>query len=245
MEVKTMKDHLVERRDFLKSSLAGASGLSVLSAAGMAHTSEPERQLRLAFDADGKSSHEADVLVVGGGSAGIVAAIQSARAGAKTVLVECDSQLGGTTTTGGVSFPGLFHAHGKQVIKGIGWQLVEEVVKTNGDELQDFTTPYGSNHAKHHICVSRLLLVLPDRSTRQGRGKTEAVGQRSRPHDPVTRTDPEGEYKLPGRRALCQQRSVSEFGVAGASFLYGDGPGCRRGCRAGRPAVDNAHGRSA
>ena len=44
-----------------------------------------------------------DVLVVGGGTAGTIAAIQSARAGAKTVLIERGSQLGGTMTTGGVS----------------------------------------------------------------------------------------------------------------------------------------------
>src|SRR5690554_5791478 len=56
-----------------------------------------------------------DVLVVGGGTAGVIAALQSARAGCSTILIENGSQLGGTTTTGGVAFPGLFHAWGKQV----------------------------------------------------------------------------------------------------------------------------------
>jgi len=55
-----------------------------------------------------------------GGTAGHVAAIQAGRAGAKTLIVERNSQLGGTTTTGGVAFPGLFDAWGKQVIAGIG-----------------------------------------------------------------------------------------------------------------------------
>ncbi len=35
-----------------------------------------------------------DVLIVGGGTAGTIAAIQAGRAGAKTVLIECGSQLG-------------------------------------------------------------------------------------------------------------------------------------------------------
>ena len=67
---------------------------------------------------------ETDVLVIGGGSAGAIAAIQAGRLGAKTILVEAGSQLGGTTTTGGVDYPGLFHAWGKQVVAGIGWEMV-------------------------------------------------------------------------------------------------------------------------
>lgn len=66
---------------------------------------------------------EVDVLVIGGGSAGSIAAIQAARAGARTMLVEMGSQLGGTTTTGGVAAPAGFHAGSKQVVAGIGWEL--------------------------------------------------------------------------------------------------------------------------
>ena len=70
-----------------------------------------------------------DILVTGGGTAGTIAAIQAARAGCSTVLVENGSQLGGTTTTGGVSFPGLFHAWGKQMIRGIGWEPIPPLPK--------------------------------------------------------------------------------------------------------------------
>jgi FAD dependent oxidoreductase len=101
-----------------------------------------------------------DVMVVGGGTAGVIAAIQAARAGAQTVLVECTSQLGGTITTGGVSFPGLFHAHGKQVIRGIGWELVEETVRMNNDILPDFTKACGTHHPKHQIRINPYLYTL-------------------------------------------------------------------------------------
>ena len=154
----------IDRRGFLKGSMAGTGGLAVLAATSVAPGAESERKPDSAFDADGKATIRVDVLVVGGGSAGVVAAIQSARAGAQTVLVECDSQLGGTTTTGGVAFPGLFHAHGKQVIKGIGWELVEEAVRMNGDPLPDFSRPYGNNwsggHSAHHIHINRYLYAL-------------------------------------------------------------------------------------
>lgn len=58
-----------------------------------------------------------DILIVGGGTAGVIAALQSARTGCSTILIENGSQLGGTTT-GGVAFPGLFHAWKKQIIRG-------------------------------------------------------------------------------------------------------------------------------
>ena len=53
-----------------------------------------------------KSRHETvDVLIAGGGTAGHVAAIQAARAEAKTSVIEAGSMLGGTMTAGGVYMP--------------------------------------------------------------------------------------------------------------------------------------------
>jgi hypothetical protein len=118
------------------------------------------------LDAEGAVKHtslpiiKTDVLVVGGGTAGVIAAIQAARAGCRTTLLECGSQLGGTMTTGGVSFPGLFHAWGRQVIGGIGWELVSEAVRLNGDEMPDFTIPFGTSHSKHQIPINAPLYSL-------------------------------------------------------------------------------------
>jgi 2-polyprenyl-6-methoxyphenol hydroxylase-like FAD-dependent oxidoreductase len=100
-----------------------------------------------------------DVVVVGGGSAGICAAVASGRAGAKTVLVEQASQVGGNTTTGGVNFPGLFHAWGRQVIAGVGWELVTNTVGVAGGTLPDFAEPTGKAHWKHQVTVNIPLFV--------------------------------------------------------------------------------------
>lgn len=100
-----------------------------------------------------------DVVVVGGGSAGICAAVASRRAGAKTVLVESAAQVGGNTTTGGVNFPGLFHAWGKQVIAGAGWELVTSAVALAGGTLPDFSQPTGTSHWKHQVTVNIPLFV--------------------------------------------------------------------------------------
>ncbi|MCH8102661.1 MAG: FAD-dependent oxidoreductase, partial [Chloroflexi bacterium] len=88
-----------------------------------------------------------------------IAAIQAARAGAKTLLLERNSQLGGTTTTGGVSFPGLFDAWSKQIIAGIGWELVRESVELDGGKLPDFSN-VPDRHWKNQVRVNQFLYAI-------------------------------------------------------------------------------------
>ena len=96
---------------------------------------------------------QVEVLVVGGGTAGTIAALQAARAGAKTMLIERGSQLGGVTTVGGVNFPGLFHAWGKQVIAGIGWELVRKTSLLEDRKFPDFSrTP--ERHWHHQVRIN-------------------------------------------------------------------------------------------
>ncbi len=86
---------------------------------------------------DDMITHEeqTDVLVIGGGTAGAVAAIQAGRAGVKTTLVEMSAQLGGTITNGQVNFPGYFYAWGKLQVAGIGWELVTETKEMSGEKM--------------------------------------------------------------------------------------------------------------
>lgn len=107
-----------------------------------------------------KKSITTDILVVGGGTAGVIAAIQAGRAGKKTILVENGSQLGGVTTTGGVNFPGIFFAWGKQVIGGIGWELVQEAVQMNDDPLPNVSIPHGRQHWRHQVRVNGQLYAM-------------------------------------------------------------------------------------
>ena len=107
-----------------------------------------------------KQSLKTDILVIGGGTAGVVAAIQAGRAGRKTILVENGSQLGGVTTTGGVAYPGIFFAWGQQVIGGIGWEMVQEAVALNGDTLPNFSVPHGRQHWTHQVRLNGQLYAL-------------------------------------------------------------------------------------
>ncbi|MCH2665182.1 FAD-dependent oxidoreductase [bacterium] len=94
-----------------------------------------------------------DILVVGGGTAGTIAAIQAGRTGLRTGLVEAGSQLGGVTTTGGVSFPGLFHAWERQIIAGIGWELVTKAVDLDSGSLPDISVR-PERHWMHQIRIN-------------------------------------------------------------------------------------------
>jgi hypothetical protein len=142
------------RRDFLQHSLLGTAGLGLGIASTTAVTAAPA-----APAAEPEISLEVDVLVVGGGTAGTIAAIQAGRAGASVLLVERNSQLGGTMTTGGVAFPGLFHAWGKQIIAGIGWELVKESVKLDGGQLPDFSQ-VAKRHYEHQVFTNQFLYAI-------------------------------------------------------------------------------------
>jgi hypothetical protein len=142
----------IERRTMLKT-IGGASLISIV----------PYFEKRLGWNFFSKQTTKTintDILVVGGGTSGTIAAIQSARAGCDTVLVENGSQLGGTITTGGVAFPGLFYAWGKQIIGGIGWDLVNEAVDLNDGSLPDFSIPYGTSHPKHQVSLNGYLYAI-------------------------------------------------------------------------------------
>jgi hypothetical protein len=82
---------------------------------------EPSRQLPVVA--------EPDVLVIGGGPAGIGAAVAAARNGAKVLLIERYGFVGGNLTVAMVNPMFTFHdVQGNQVIRGIAGELVNRLV---------------------------------------------------------------------------------------------------------------------
>ena len=80
-----------------------------------------------------------DVVIAGGGTAGVVAAIAAARQGARTILIEAKGYLGGVAVEGGTaihSFYNLWKAfpdvEKRQVVRGIPAEMIERLVDMGG-----------------------------------------------------------------------------------------------------------------
>jgi len=88
---------------------------------------------------DTMERHECDVLVAGGGMAGIAAAVASARSGAETTLIDNAGWLGGMGITGATGLHSFFNvfdavpgAARTRVVGGIAQELVDRVAARGG-----------------------------------------------------------------------------------------------------------------
>jgi len=78
---------------------------------------------------------ESEVVIVGGGTAGVSAAIAAGRLGKSVILIERYPFLGGTATAAMVGPTATFHTKkGRQIVGGIPNEIVESLVQ-NGDSL--------------------------------------------------------------------------------------------------------------
>lgn len=83
---------------------------------------------------------EYDVAVCGGGPAGFPAALQAARLGAKTVILEKSNMLGGVLTIGRDNEIALFNAGSRPVVRGIGWEFVTRLEKLGYAHIPRFAS---------------------------------------------------------------------------------------------------------
>jgi len=78
-----------------------------------------------------------DVIVIGGGAAGIGAALAAAEKGAKTALVERFGFLGGMATAGFVNPMSEFSYNGRQVVGGIAWRFAQKLIAYGGGLVEE------------------------------------------------------------------------------------------------------------
>ena len=128
----------MKRRDFSKGLLAVGVGVpsfqgrkpETKTAAPVESFVEPARKLPV---------RDFDVVVAGGGTAGVIAAIAAARQGARTALIEAKGYTGGTACEGGTAlhsfynlwkaFPGV---EKRQVVRGIPEDVIRHLMTIGG-----------------------------------------------------------------------------------------------------------------
>lgn len=129
----------MKRRDFYKTS--GVIGLGLLAGKSL-KANEFEAIPEPGFyneEAKQLPARQFDVVVAGGGTAGVIAAIAAARTGAKTVLVESKGYVGGIAVEGGTAlhsfynlwkaFPGVKK---RQLVQGIPAEMVDRLTAMGG-----------------------------------------------------------------------------------------------------------------
>jgi hypothetical protein len=109
-------------------------------------------------------SKQYDVIIVGGGISGAIAAISASRSGVRTLLIEQHGFLGGMLTAAGVGPMMTFHAGNKQIIQGITGELIDRMIlkgKSIGHipDNTDYTytiTPFDAEGMKHELEIMLL-----------------------------------------------------------------------------------------
>ena len=143
-----------------------------------------------------------DVVVCGGGPAGLIAAIAAARGGARTALVERYGFLGGMATAGLVAPISVFNYNGRRIVGGIPWEFVERLSEIGGAEEEKPLGNITFSPEKYKLVAQRMLLeagvtlyfhsYLTGCGRRRGGSRTSSSRTRTAPRrsSPVTSSTP-------------------------------------------------------
>jgi hypothetical protein len=121
-----------------------------LAAAANLTITEPRREVPVAGSYD--------VIVCGGGPAGLIAAVAAARNGAKTLLIERYGFVGGMSTAALVTPISEFRHFGKQHIGGIPFELLKKAADMGGANVALESGNYPVNDEILKLAAQRLLL---------------------------------------------------------------------------------------
>lgn len=129
----------MNRREFYKTGSALGLGLLAGNSVFYHNPGTVQEEGYYLEEAKKLPAREFDVVVAGGGTAGVICAIAAARQGARTVLVEHKGYVGGTVVEGGTalhSFFNLYKAYPnqkkRQLVRGIPAELVERLTERGG-----------------------------------------------------------------------------------------------------------------
>ena len=133
------KEATMNRRSFSKHTLMLGIGTLAGAATGAPQKGGDARADVCEEPARTLPARKFDVVVAGGGTAGVSGAIAAARQGARTALIEAKGYPGGMVTEGGTALHSFFNlwkafprVKKRQVVRGIPQQIVERLLKVGG-----------------------------------------------------------------------------------------------------------------
>jgi len=175
---------------------------------------------------------EYDVVVLGGGPAGIAAAVAAARAGRSTILLERYGFLGGMGTAAGVTnFCGLHaNVHGeiRQVVQGVAADLLDRIDKLGG--LNAPHTVFGKTSAQaydtgaYKIAADQLLASAGVKILFHALGAGVVMASPDKIHAVLVETK-SGRGAIVGRSFIDGSGDGDLAAWAGCRYELGDGAG--------------------
>jgi hypothetical protein len=126
----------MDRRKFSRNVLAAGLAIPALN---LNKATLPYEPVLSGNEVKNLPAREFDVVVAGAGTAGVFAAIASARQGAKTALIEAKGYPGGTVVEGGTALHSFFNlwkpfpgVEKRQVVKGIPQEMIDRLLLIGG-----------------------------------------------------------------------------------------------------------------
>ncbi len=176
-------------------------------------------------------NYQYDVVVVGGGTAGVSAAVGAAKTGAKTLLIERSPYLGGEATHSGVSAFCGFYTCGEnpvRVVEGVGQLVLEEmealgptvdyIISATGNRNINFQPEYLKCAMDNLLDKENVdyLLHASVISAETENGNIVSIGC----------TDDEGVFKVSAKTFVDASGDANLSHLAGAHLVWGGDDGC-------------------
>lgn len=126
----------MDRRDFSRQVIYSGMAIPTIKGLSSFYSDDP---VNIKQDLKNISIREFEVVIAGGGTAGVVAALAAARTGAKTALIEGKGYVGGTVVEGGTALHSFFNlwkafpgVEKRQVVKGIPQEIIDRLLLVGG-----------------------------------------------------------------------------------------------------------------